>query len=938
MAPTGKIAPKEHKRLDSTIAFATRLEKALRDASDNVPLLADALLEQIECIALVSSSALVDKIRDFDERGTRIWNLASKLKNDAESGATLAQGLRAIQLCQQAGIEVLSRCEQSSPPAFRPLPRLTITDQGQLSITERIVERAAAYEQRLRKGSHIEKDQDSEVRVRRMSAEYHVLRITLAWRQGRLDLAEIWLANMNLESRVLEPSVAEQLADTVYEIGRDQLTKGCYQWALQWLDRAHDILASQNPEELSADSSEVQSCIMHTTIRVLLKTRDEESISRAWNIYHELEGKTKNERMLSLLKLELLGADQSAVQDYYEALDGVVRQIHLSDINLTMILHHVHELRRRNARLAHAVLAVLLSERVLIMDQIAWVERTLVTIIWNCTTSPGLSTMTDTLEELLDTIVVKTDTALSTSATHAAQILMLKLIEALYSQADFDQADVWCRLALHNVFSGSGTSNAGKLQRKRILCAIGNSDLAKCQEVRCQMSDSIERDPSTQYLLYKAALRCQDAALAAECLELISNQQGNDSNLLYACVLEAQKNGDRVQVIRALTQVLEKTSYQTIAGLHLPALLRLTARMLIQELESEQRYKQHCVEELCKVFEGAAAAAKRLRRDPSKDDTFPCAELDWFSRNSYNLALKMCTVWRADATLRIVQVCSNVNKTAGQVKRTPKANSLKFIDLYPLDNSAEQYSDLSLRRLFCDFLGCCLLITLARGEDTIEDQLRYYLTLRKTMSNFRTLVKQQLPKLEGGAKSDLMRKYSCLIAFDFEAAARLKAWASLEDLIKESESCGDEKVYNIMADITLASEAPTETVMIGTLQQIVNRVWSRDSNNVERLARWIRCLLSLALTSNVEMAEHLIDQVISIARTAQEKITRYPMVELEWVATTAFNRAVDFYCTSQDAICRRWAEKAMSLADLNDDNGRLHRLLQEKYVGLTWDR
>lgn len=52
------------------------------------------------------------------------------------------------------------------------------------------------------------------------------------------------------------------------------------------------------------------------------------------------------------------------------------------------------------------------------------------------------------------------------------------------------------------------------------------------------------------------------------------------------------------------------------------------------------------------------------------------------------------------------------------------------------------------------------------------------------MSNFRTLVKQQLPKLEGGAKSDLMRKYSCLIAFDFEAAARLKAWASLEDLIK----------------------------------------------------------------------------------------------------------------------------------------------------------
>ncbi len=62
------------------------------------------------------------------------------------------------------------------------------------------------------------------------------------------------------------------------------------------------------------------------------------------------------------------------------------------------------------------------------------------------------------------------------------------------------------------------------------------------------------------------------------------------------------------------------------------------------------------------------------------------------------------------------------------------------------------------------------------------------------------------------------------------------------------------------------------------------------------------------------------------------------MEELEWVATTAFNRAVDFYCTSQDAICRRWAEKAMSLADLSNDDGRLHRLLQAKYLGLTWDR
>ncbi|KAL8656576.1 MAG: hypothetical protein Q9226_002619 [Calogaya cf. arnoldii] len=227
---------------------------------------------------------------------------------------------------------------------------------------------------------------------------------------------------MNPENNAPEPSIAEQLADSLFEIGRDQLSKECYQSALQWLDRAHDILASQNPEDLRDDASELRSCIMHTTIRVLLKAHDEDSISRAWNICHELEGETKNKVVLSLLKLELLGVDQSAAQDYYEVLNGVVRHIHLSDVNLAMILHHVRELRRRNARLAHAILSTLLSERVLLMDEIAWVERTLVTIVWNYTTSPDLGAMTDALEELLDTIVAKTDSALSTSATHAAQI------------------------------------------------------------------------------------------------------------------------------------------------------------------------------------------------------------------------------------------------------------------------------------------------------------------------------------------------------------------------------------------------------------------------------------------------------------------------------------------------------------------------------------
>ncbi|KAL8695175.1 MAG: hypothetical protein Q9218_000343 [Villophora microphyllina] len=150
----------------------------------------------------------------------------------------------------------------------------------------------------------------------------------------------------------------------------------------------------------------------------------------------------------------------------------------------------------------------------------------------------------------------------------------------------------------------------------------------------------------------------------------------------------------------------------------------------------------------------AITAAKASRRDLTANDAFPWQEIDWFSRNSYNLAIKMCAVWEAGATLRMVQASS---------------------------------------------------------------KLQHYLDFRKTMGGFRSLVHEHLSKLKGGAKSDLQRKYACLLAFDFEAAARLKSWASFEDLTTESRLLNDPDIYSVMADIVLTCEAPSE-VVVATLQ------------------------------------------------------------------------------------------------------------------------
>ncbi|KAI4100483.1 MAG: hypothetical protein L6R37_005473 [Teloschistes peruensis] len=375
-------------------------------------------------------------------------------------------------------------------------------DQGQLGVTKQVVERAASYEQKLQRAVQDGKSRDLASNIRRLSEEYQ------AWRQERLDLAEILLARLSPEKSVIEPTVAESLADILLEIGRDQAAKQQYTLAIHWLEKAHDVLSSQTPESLSNGAGEIRSCILHTMIRVLLKERGEENIPKAWNIVQELEGESENRVAVSLLRLELFNIDSAATtQDYHDALSQVVRQIHITDTNLKTILHHIHELRRRSTRLTHAVLVVLLTERLLTIGEAVWMEKTLITIIWNFTTSSDLASTPDRLGDLFATMVTTSNLVLGTSATHAAQIvsvLILRRIEATYSQGDYGRADLWCCLALHDIFSRSGATNVGKLQS----------------------------------------------------------------------VLEAQKSGNRQQVILTLTRVCHKPEPNPTPGLHLLALLR----------------------------------------------------------------------------------------------------------------------------------------------------------------------------------------------------------------------------------------------------------------------------------------------------------------------------------------------------------------------------
>ena len=106
--------------------------------------------------------------------------------------------------------------------------------------------------------------------------------------------------------------------------------------------------------------------------------------------------------------------------------------------------------------------------------------------------------------------------------------------------------------------------------------------------------------------------------------------------------------------------------------------------------------------------------------------------------------------------------------------------------------------------------------------------MQHYLNLRKAVDDFRSHAKDQIDRLDGGAKDDLQRKFSGLLTFDYEAAARLKAWGSFNAIlnvrgpcarlkpesddfdVQECQIYAEPKVYELLADITLSSEAPSD--------------------------------------------------------------------------------------------------------------------------------
>ncbi|KAL2135925.1 hypothetical protein VTI74DRAFT_6308 [Chaetomium olivicolor] len=755
---------------------------------------------------------------------------------------------------------------------------------------------------------------EEEVReCRCLEVEYFIMRTALCWAENRLDVAEHMYTKAECLREHLTPEYAERFADVLYEIGKSLSAQSDFVIAIKWFERANEIINGQELEQLSQEGLELRLAILQALVTALLGTDMPDRLEKAKNYVDFIEAESGNKFVVSLLKLELLQKTPAEVFDseaYADVLRHIIRNFPSSESGFKLIMHHIRKLHDKSPGAGCAVLddfIVALSGA----ENDEWVEKAVVTRMWMITNQRDSVESINAAQDVLGYL----GRPLSAEAAVAAQALLWKKLESNYTQGQYDLAESWCQLSLHNAFQNCGPGNSSKLERKLLLCALARNRLDSAASIIHKMSPQSWKEPMTAYLAFKVAIRLEDRDMAEKCLETVA-QAPDHVDYLGACIAESQKAGDIICAIAALRKLHGKYEYKEPNPIHLPALFRCTIRLLNLLADRPGVEKSGIVEDLCAEFDAVVLALEHQREDTSSGrKLFTVDELEWFSRNAYNLALKNTASWELRCVVRILTACVNI------------------IHHFPSDIGSKV--ELSLKILFSHFVISSALVALARTQDNIEKQLRDYCTMRKHVMAFDTELPEYLPQLDEQSSEDMLRKHATLLAFDFEAAIALKQWEDLGSIVQRAVPCKNITAFQAMADCLLRSQAPGQ-VLYSTTRKIVNEIWVLESFDAVKLAKYTRCLFQATLPLDDSLAMSLLDEAWSKARELRESEAIWPEEELEWMATTAFNHAIDCYSAHEIERAKEWATKAINLAHYCND-GRLEEILQSKYLRLSFD-
>ncbi|KAF2154269.1 hypothetical protein K461DRAFT_320422 [Myriangium duriaei CBS 260.36] len=873
----------------------------------------------------------------FDQRGTEIWNLATRLGHGDTGNVTIVLPLIrafALSLLKVSFRSTGSKGMKQDQAAVRILrtslkSAKTCINSGELDLATDLLQDsadlAAPFSDGIRPHTHPHEDPVGNT-ARDLVVEYWLLRATLSWKQDRLDLAESHFKCAS-EHGCDGYGAKTKLSELAYEIGKDILRCTSGPDCIPWFEAASKALDRIPYDEMRSEALELRLSISRDLARALILEKKDQSCSRAADLISYLENEQGPKLGVLLLKVELLCSKNPLdPTEYHKIISQMIQNAVLSQNAFKSILLHIQKLHALSAPLAHRSLELLLTARLFGSGDQSSIEKAIIMLVWTCSTQPLDSSSFALLSETMDATSNAISSSFSDEATHAALTLCWKCIEAGVQAQRSDVAEQWCRLAMHRLFSNAGDNNKSKIARKLMIVALAAGKVPVAREAFYQMSQAGQSIPSSQYLLYRVALQDGEPTLANECLANLVRHSDTDAELLYACAQEAQQHNSREYTLTALQTIMQKAGSVHLKGLTLLALIRCVVQMLLVEIETGSGDVQAHLADVSRLLVMAAALIDTADSGDGGDRAY--MEMQWFAKTSYNTAVRSMARSDPDQTLPIVDACLKFTK-----------------DLIASDKEANR-TQASHRLLICYYIGASACAVLARSNDHVAASEEHYNKLLKYSSGFSEAAADIAAQdLWDKDDFDIASKRSQLLRLMIEALFKLKQFDELDTVLEEcaKQTSGDHlemladliiSIHSVMLEQRIDSQHVAKVPPV--MQAIVNQSWRQEKGNLPKLARWLRCIFRMTISTSPETALRVLDQAASIAVGSGlgRESQRYPSAELEWLASTAFNQAVDRFCASDHEGCRTWAEAALNLAKAAIDSPRLFAQMQGLWMRL----
>ncbi|KAL4785183.1 meiosis protein SPO22/ZIP4 like-domain-containing protein [Aspergillus varians] len=911
------------------LALATDLQNQLthNDDSDTLTLSNETqeLLEKtLHRLPLLTDSTSASTRRQLDKEGTNLWNMrklrAKRTEENHDFVLICKVKALAYAMLDATAPKTGSGNYRSLELAFKVVK--ACIENGLINLSQKMMESAAT---RLDLMERSKPDTDM-AKFEAFSTEYYMLRIHLAWSQERPDIAD------HLFSKIPETkTIAQQrvVVGTCYTIGDMALRAGQYDTATIWLGRAVTVCepwSGDGSHGIAQRLKDKRLLVLHAYARSNLHfttAASEGQLRRALDLLRTEYGSSFPVLVFSL---EVLSKEDELNEEYFETLQSSIKEMDDGDMIVKIVYHYITKIRSLSLeRFVEACGLLLAKLAVLDMNtKDQWMEKIFVSVIWAVTNTNSSSVYLPNLVEAAAQALTESSSDMpSENAAQASLVLIWKYIDTMVSKGFISIGEQWCRFLLKQPMFQKTPDIEAKAFRKLIRCVLEQYNPSTARQIFEGIPEACKTCPFTLYLLYRLALLADDLCLTTVYIQSLC-KQGADAKYIWSCVADALHLGKTSIAIQSLEDVMAISDDNSFEKLQISQILQY---VICTTRKDNLAHREDLLGRITSLLGSALTAAETGQRKP-----FSSVELRWFSWKSYSIALELYKLFSAQVIIKLLNISTN------------------FMELDQKETGAESNTGLLDHHLKCAFLQSMIMVTEARREKSSAKKEHHYKEVRRATKQFRIHIQSLgLDSVMDPHPHTWLDKYRIILSFDFEATVFLRQWNDLAKVIETSKPIISARLSSVFLDCLLRSGAPSSYIsqfvkqMIRTFHSSPSPYLNpeTDSYFTEYLPRHLRCLLTLSIQAEEYiLAESVLDQALILARNNNNtnnstQAPHYPKDELQWLATTAFNRAVEFFLVSADGECRRWAGKAIALADLiEDDRGELGRLLRRNFEKL----